>query len=41
MALNSIYKEGFSYKKAGVILMGISQDETQQLSMFKYDRLQT
>ncbi len=37
MALKSIYKEGFSYKKAGVILMGISQDETQQLSMFEYE----
>ncbi len=37
MALNSIYKDGYNYKKAGVILMGISQDETQQLSMFEYE----
>lgn len=37
IALNSIYKEGYSYKKAGVILMGISQDEIQQLSMFEYE----
>lgn len=37
IALNSIYKEGYNYKKAGVILMGISQDETQQLSMFEYE----
>ena len=37
MALNSIFKDGYNYKKAGVILMGISQDETQQLSMFEYE----
>lgn len=27
---------GIQYKKAGVILMGISQDNTRQLSMFEY-----
>lgn len=36
-ALNLIYESGYQYKKAGVILMGISQDETQQLSMFEYE----
>ncbi|MEN2415527.1 Y-family DNA polymerase [Flavobacterium mesophilum] len=37
IALNSIFESGYKYKKAGVILMGISQDETQQLSMFEYE----
>lgn len=36
-ALDAIYEPGYKYKKAGVILMGISQDETQQLSMFEYE----
>lgn len=36
-ALQEIYKEGIPFKKAGVILMGITQDETQQLSMFEYE----
>lgn len=36
-ALDSIYENGYSYKKAGIILMGISQDNTQQLSMFEYE----
>ncbi|MFY0483231.1 Y-family DNA polymerase [Flavobacterium sp. PLA-1-15] len=36
-ALNEIYQSGIQYKKAGVILMGISQDDTQQLSMFEYE----
>ncbi|MNE51099.1 DNA polymerase V subunit UmuC [compost metagenome] len=36
-ALQDIYKEGIPFKKAGVILMGITQDETQQLSMFEYE----
>jgi DNA polymerase V len=36
-ALESIFEDGYSYKKAGVILMGISQDNTQQLSMFEYE----
>lgn len=36
-ALDSIFREGYSYKKAGVILTGISQNETQQLSMFEYE----
>ncbi len=37
LALDEIYKEGYNYKKAGVILMGISQDDTQQLSFFEYE----
>lgn len=37
IALDSIFEPGYKYKKAGVILMGISQDETQQLSMFEYE----
>lgn len=37
MALKLIYREGFQYKKAGVILMGFSPDKTQQLSMFEYE----
>ena len=36
-ALDEIYEEGYHYKKAGVILMGISQDDTHQLSMFEYE----
>jgi DNA polymerase V len=36
-ALDAIYEPGYKYKKAGVILMGITQDETQQLSMFEYE----
>lgn len=36
-ALKEIYEPGIPYKKAGVILMGISQDDTQQLSMFDYE----
>ncbi len=36
-ALDEIFERGYSYKKAGVILMGITQDETQQLSMFEYE----
>lgn len=37
LALESIYEEGYSYKKAGVIITGISGDTTQQLSMFEYE----
>ncbi|WP_281867981.1 Y-family DNA polymerase [Flavobacterium sp. GSB-24] len=37
IALDSIFEPGYKYKKAGVILMGISQDETMQLSMFEYE----
>lgn len=37
IALESIFELGYKYKKAGVILMGISQDETQQPSMFEYE----
>lgn len=37
IALNAIFEDGYSYKKAGVILMGITQDNTQQLSMFEYE----
>lgn len=36
-ALEIIYRDGISFKKAGVILMGITKDETQQLSMFEYE----
>ncbi|KAF2520048.1 Y-family DNA polymerase [Flavobacterium salilacus subsp. salilacus] len=36
-ALKLIFKEGYHYKKAGVILMGITKDETKQLSMFEYE----
>lgn len=36
-ALNEIFKSGYYYKKAGVVLMGITQDQTQQLSMFEYE----
>ncbi|CAA9203264.1 Protein UmuC [Flavobacterium bizetiae] len=37
IALDSIFESGYRYKKAGVILMGISQDKTQQLFMFEYE----
>jgi DNA polymerase V len=37
IALKAIYKDGISYKKAGIILMGISKDETKQLSMFFHE----
>jgi DNA polymerase V len=36
-ALKLIYQDGYQYKKAGVVLMGISKDESQQLSMFEYE----
>lgn len=36
-ALDDIFKEGIHYKKSGVVLMGITQDSTQQLSMFEYE----
>jgi len=39
MGLKSIYKEGFKYKKAGVIVSGIVPDENIQLALFdNYDR---
>ncbi|MBC7524713.1 MAG: DUF4113 domain-containing protein, partial [Flavobacterium sp.] len=37
IALKVIFKDGISYKKAGVILMGISKDESKQLSMFYHE----
>lgn len=37
IALDTIFESGYNYKKAGVILMGISQDKTKQLSMFEYE----
>jgi len=37
IALKAIWKDGFQYKKAGVILMEISKDTTKQLSMFEYE----
>lgn len=36
-ALELIYKDGYQYKKAGVILMGISKNVSAQLSMFEYE----
>lgn len=36
-ALDHIYREGFAYKKAGVILMGISEPEGVQPDLFEYD----
>ncbi|NMH28816.1 Y-family DNA polymerase [Flavobacterium silvaticum] len=36
-ALKVIYKQGHHYKKAGVVLMEISKDESQQLHMFEYE----
>ena len=35
IGLKKIYKSGYQYKKAGVILMGISPDSTTQLSLFE------
>ena len=35
IALKSIYKEGYQYKKAGVIIMGISANNHTQLNMFE------
>jgi len=37
IALKLIFKDGYHYKKAGVILMGISKDLSRQLSMFEYE----
>lgn len=36
-ALDFIYRDGFAYKKAGVILMGISEAEGMQPDLFEYD----
>jgi DNA polymerase V len=35
IGLKAIFREGFHYKKAGVIVMGITPQETKQLSFFK------
>ena len=35
IGLKKIYKSGYQYKKAGVILMGISPDSATQLSLFE------
>jgi DNA polymerase V len=35
IGLKKIYKPGYHYKKAGVILMGISPDSSTQLSLFE------
>ena len=35
--LEGIYKEGYHYKKAGVIVMGIGPSSPQQLDLFDYD----
>jgi len=32
--LELIYKEGYHYKKAGVIVMGITPEDTKQFSLF-------
>ncbi len=34
-AFNSIFREGFGYRKAGVLLSGISSDESVQLNLFE------
>lgn len=34
MGLKAIYKEGYQYKKAGVIVMGITPEEEKQLNFF-------
>lgn len=34
-ALKRIFKKGYAYKKAGVIVMGISPEETKQLKLFE------
>ncbi|MDE6090950.1 MAG: Y-family DNA polymerase [Duncaniella sp.] len=36
-ALDHIFREGYAYKKAGVILMGISEPEGTQHDLFDYD----
>lgn len=33
--LNLIYRKGYYYKKAGVMLMGLTPDDSRQLSLFK------
>jgi DNA polymerase V len=33
--LNRIYRKGFYYKKAGVMLMGLTPNDSRQLSLFK------
>jgi len=33
--LNKIYRKGFYYKKAGVMLMGLTPNDSRQLSLFK------
>jgi DNA polymerase V len=35
IGLKAIFKEGFSYKKAGVIVMGLTPNSETQLSLFK------
>ena len=37
-ALSSIFKEGFSYKKAGVIVMNLSDAKVKQLNIFSQDK---
>lgn len=36
-ALDFIFREGYEYKKAGVILMGIGEQEGMQPDLFEYD----
>lgn len=35
IALDRIWKPGYHYKKAGVMLMGITQDDSEQLNLFR------
>jgi DNA polymerase V len=37
-ALRAIYQEGMSYKKAGVLVLGLSPSENQQLNLFVQDQ---
>ena len=37
-ALSSIFKEGFSYKKAGVIVMNLSDAKVKQLNIFSQEK---
>lgn len=35
LALDQIWKEGYHYKKAGVMVMGITPDDSEQLNLFR------
>ncbi len=34
-AMQSIFKKGFEFKKAGIVVMGLVPEEVQQLNMFE------